>query len=153
MEENKMMILEASELGQGPEVNSAGVEVRIPLRDLQKIVDELEVPKEQYLNAQARNIAQILRKNPKNFETFGMYWFHIKELLQKRAPNSTAWWSGPYRNDYIYECSERGDELLNVLQAVLYYQDNWTKNPEQYFVRNGDSWQYSAFDEDYMNRI
>ena len=148
-----MQILEATELGTGVETNAEGVEVRLPLAELRKAIDAMEVTPEEYLEAQAKNVVQLLRTNPKNFEAFGMYWFHIKEMIQKRNPDPQAWWMGPYRNDYIYQCAERGSEIFNVLQGIDYYFENWTKNPEQYFVRDGSSWQYSAYDEDYVNRI
>jgi hypothetical protein len=128
-----------------------GMQHRYDLATLREGVDRIEIPHTQFLNDKARNIAEMLRNDPKCHERFGIYWFVIKELLVNRAYDSDAWWRFNSRNDYIYELTDRGDELLSILQGLYYFEENWSATASQYYYRDGVAWHYSVTDEDFLN--
>lgn len=132
------------------ETLDTGYEVHYPLTELRKAVDAIEMQHVDFLNDKAQNFAQIIKTDPKQYERFGIFWYHIKELMVNRAYDATAWWRFNTRNEYIYQLVDRGDELLNTLQGLYYFNENWKREDTHNYIRNGVLWSYSCFDEDFV---
>jgi len=111
------------------------------------LIDE-DISREQFIETALKNMARLIRENPLRYRSFGMYWWHVKDLLNERIHDPTAWWYGGYVDGRIMELTDRGSDAKNLMQAVTYHSENWTNSGQQDYVLNGVNRVYSLFDQD-----
>jgi|GEM_PF-1878267 len=111
------------------------------------LIDE-DISREQFIETALKNMARLIRENPLRYRSFGMYWWHVKDLLNERIPDPTAWWYGGHVDGRIMELTDRGSDAKNLMQAVTYHSENWTNSGQQDYVLNGVNRVYSLFDQD-----
>lgn len=126
-----------------------GLEFDYSEETLAEMVNNLKVSQDEWLTATALNTAKILRDRPVRFQSFGIYWWHVKRLLNERAPDPNEWWYSDNTDERMYSLTDRGSQALNIMQAVLHHRENWTLSPEQVTVVNGIAKAYVLFDEDF----
>lgn len=113
------------------------------------LVENLETEGgEAYLSKFAESIAPLLRDNPILYKTFGVYWWAVKEALQKYAAKPGDWFAGPYFDEWMKENAWHGDLFRTVLAGAYYHSGQMTHTSDHEWTdNNGVDHDYTLFDE------
>jgi len=115
---------------------------------LRKAEERLKISPAQYLDSAAKTCAKQMQRDPGSYTRYGMFWWHMKQLMLDRADDPKAWWHAGTMDEWTMQLVDRRDELKNVLQAVHYSHENITKSPIMNYTIDGNIRSYSCFDED-----
>lgn len=110
--------------------------------------DEKGIKRSAFIEGFLQNASRIIRQDPIRYQSFGMYWWWVKRELNERFPDPTAWWYKGHYDERIMELTDRGSTIKNLMQALLYHQENWTNTGQQDYMLNGISRIYSLCDYD-----
>jgi len=106
---------------------------------------------EKWVEGWAKSTAKMLDKNKSEYKRFGVYWWAIKDLLRKYAPDKGKWYCGTDSDATMKKNAWHGDEYRTLVAGIMCFNDNgapggvctWTD-------KNGELRQYVVYDEDAM---
>lgn len=74
---------------------------------------------EEWCNRCVNTLVRILRKDPVAYRQYGPYWWNLKKSVISRQPEAIH---GDFIDDLWAERTDYGDEVDNILSAILYAQ-------------------------------
>jgi hypothetical protein len=113
------------------------------------LVENLETEGgEAYLSKFTESIAPLLRVNPILYKTFGVYWWAVKEAIQKYAAKPDDWFAGTYFDEWMKENAWHGDLFRTVLAGAYYHSGQMTVTSDHEWTdADGVDHDYTLFDE------
>lgn len=112
------------------------------------LVEELSIPGgDSYVQVTALAIGKMLEKSKEIYKSFGVYWWAMKEALQKYYPNKEAWFMGPYDDPGMKHLAWHGDLFRTVLAGAKYHGDQmFYTSDHEWTDKEGNDRTYYLFD-------
>ena len=113
------------------------------------LVAKLRVPGgDDYVKRTALTIGDMLKKNPRIYKSFGVYWWAVKEALRRYYPDSDEWFTGSYSDDLTKERAWHGDLFRTVLAGTYYHGRQTSYSSDHSWTdAAGVDHDYTLFDE------
>lgn len=77
------------------------------------------ITEEEWCDKCVNSLVRILKKDPTAYRQYGPYWWNLKKAVKSRQPNAIH---GDFIDALWAERTEYGDEVDNILSAILYAQ-------------------------------
>ncbi len=74
---------------------------------------------EEWCDKCVNSLVRILRKDPTAYRQYGPYWWNLKKAVKNRQPDAIH---GDFIDALWAERTDYGDEVDNILSAILYAQ-------------------------------
>lgn len=77
---------------------------------------------ESFVSKAAKTFAPQLIERPELYQTFGVYWWAMKDALQKYAEEPDAWYMAHHDDPVMKQRAWHGSEFRTILAAVHFHE-------------------------------
>ncbi|MCK5611251.1 hypothetical protein KAR91_55790 [Candidatus Pacearchaeota archaeon] len=120
--------------------------------ELDQYIKVIKLDQKEYLKSTVPQIIQSLRKNPNNYLAFGVYWYHVKKVIQGYT-SGEDWFYGDFHDQLIMETSDHGDDFRNAVAALVYADStDYFSSSSHTYTWKGDPRVYILEDNDFLDQ-
>jgi hypothetical protein len=118
--------------------------------ELNAYIEQIDAKGSKYLKKVVPQIVKSLIQHPNNYQAFGVYWYHVKAIIQK-YDDGEEWFYGDFFDQLIMEISDHGSDFRNIVAALVYADNsNYFSTPNHAYMWRDEPRNYILEDDDYL---